>query len=120
MKKLAKKSVKKTIRNPKKLTVEESMISDLKMEVMLSGTHILRNGFQEQMKNRPKPIEYKFSRKENKVYMYWREVRNSLTIGWNCWSFSGLISEEEVKLRLTPKQFVKFKNGDDGPFISSP
>lgn len=72
------------------------------------------------MKNRPKPIEYKFSRKENKVYMYWREVRNSLTIGWNCWSFSGLISEEEIKLRLTVKQFAKFKNGDDGPFISSP
>ena len=73
------------------------------------------------MKNKPKPTEYKFSRKENKVYMYWREVYNSLKpIGWDCWSFAGLISEDEIKLRLTPKQFIKFKNGSDGPFISSP
>ena len=61
------------------------------------------------MKNRPKPIAYKFSRKENKVYMYWREVRNSLTIGWNCWSFSGLISEEEIKEVVA---YLKKQNAD--------
>ena len=72
------------------------------------------------MKNKPRPTEYKFIRKDDKIYLEWR-----FGFGYDFgksgpWCFSGLITEEDVKTRLTPKQYSKFKAGDDGPFISPP
>ena len=76
------------------------------------------------MKNKPRPTEYKFTRKEDKIYIYWRFGPNYLFDSGPgndfCWCFHGLITEEDVKNKLTPKQYSKFKAGDDGPFISPP
>ena len=77
------------------------------------------------MKNKPRPTEYKFSRKEDKIYLYWRfgfgyGFGKGLKDDDYMWCFSGLITEEDVKNRLTPKQYVKFKAGHNGPFISPP
>lgn len=76
------------------------------------------------MKNKPRPTEYKFSRKDDKIYLNWRFGPN-YPFGsgpgndW-VWCFHGLISTEEIKQKLTPKQFIKFKAGDNGPFILLP
>jgi hypothetical protein len=77
------------------------------------------------MKNKPRPREYKFSRKDDKICLHWRfgfgyELEFEPNPEDSIWCFHGSISEEDVKVRLTPKQFAKFKAGDDGPFISSP
>jgi hypothetical protein len=77
------------------------------------------------MKNKPRPTEYKFSRKDGKIYLNWRFGSNyGFSKGLNAddymWCFSGLITEEDVKTKLTPKQYSKFKADDDGPFISPP
>lgn len=77
------------------------------------------------MKNKPRPTEYKFTRKEDKIYLYWRfgfgyDFGKQSNDDDYLWCFHGSIFEDDVKKQLTPKQYSKFKAGDDGPFISPP
>ncbi len=76
------------------------------------------------MKNKPRRVQYKFVKltKEQSLHpegfdelkkdgliwnMYWRDG----TLG-NGWCFNGLVSEANIRRRLSEKQWAKFKNGE--------
>ncbi len=76
------------------------------------------------MKNKPRRIQYKFTRltKEQSLYpdgfdglqkdgLVWTMCWRDGTFG-NSWCYNGLVSENDIRKRLSEKQWMKFKNGE--------